>query len=359
MRVAIIALGTRGDVQPVVALGLGLQAAGYTVRVVASKNFEHLITGYGLEYGLIRTDVQAMLSGSDGHEWLESGRNPLSYMKTTKRLLAEHGWEMVQDAWTACQGADAIFSSFTSDVFAVTIAEKMGVPHFRAPLQPLVPTQQGASTSAVVFPRHSSRINYWMGQFAETMIWTFFGDLSNRLRTERLGLPALSKRAFFAGLYRAPVVHGFSPSVVPRAPEWGTDIHTAGYWFLDDRDGWQPSPELSDFLAAGSPPVYFGFGSMTNRDPAQLTSILLEALRQSGQRGLLLTGWGGISQRDLPDNVLMIDSAPHSWLFPRMAAVVHHGGAGTTAAGLRAGVPSLIIPHFGDQMFWGARVGVL
>ena len=356
MLIAIIALGTRGDVQPAIALGKGLQAAGNRVRIVAGKNFETLITADGLEYGLVRTDIQALLNGTDGHEWLDSGRNPLSYLKTTRRLLDGYGWEMVTDAWTACQDADAILSSFTSDVFARAIAEKLRVPHIRAPLQPLKPSRSGACTSAVPFPYRDSIANRLMGQFAEYMIWLFFGEMTNQLRRDILNLPSQTRTSYYADLYRVPIVHGFSPNVVPRAPEWDAIIHTAGYWFLDDSCDWQPSADLATFLADGAPPVYFGFGSMTNRDPEQLTGIILDALRRSGERGLLLTGWGGISQRDLPDNVFLIDAAPHEWLFPRMAAVVHHGGAGTTGAGLRAGVPSLLIPHFGDQMFWGFRV---
>ncbi len=359
MLIAIIALGTRGDVQPAIALGKGLQAARYRVRIVAGKNFETLITAHGLEYGLVRTDIQALLNGTDGHEWLDSGRNPLNYMKTTKRLLAVHGWDMVVDTWTACRDADAILSSFTSDVFARSIAEKLRVPHIRVPLQPLKPSRSGASTSAVPLPYGSSIINRIMGQFAEYMIWTFFGEMTNQLRHDVLNLPHQTLTSYYTDLHRVPIVHGFSSHVVPRAPEWDDSVHTAGYWFLDDSQGWQPPADLATFLADGTPPVYFGFGSMTNRNPEQLTGIILNALSQSGERGLLLTGWGGISQRDLPDNVFLIDAAPHEWLFPRMAAVVHHGGAGTTGAGLRAGVPSLLIPHFGDQMFWGFRVNGL
>ena len=136
-------------------------------------------------------------------------------------------------------------------------------------------------------------------------------------------------------------------------------MHVTGYLFLDTQPDWRPAPELQAFLDAGEPPVYVGFGSMAGRNPEQLAGLTIEALARSGQRGLLLTGWGGLRADQVPDHVFVVDSAPHSWLFPRMAAVVHHGGAGTTAEGLRAGVPNVIVPFVFDQPFWGARVKAL
>jgi sterol 3beta-glucosyltransferase len=144
--------------------------------------------------------------------------------------------------------------------------------------------------------------------------------------------------------------------VVPKPPDWGDNLNITGYWFLDESASWQPPQQLADFLAAGPPPVYIGFGSMSDRKPEETTNLVLRALAQSKQRGILATGWGGLGQQDLPGEVFKIDRAPHDWLFPRVAAAVHHGGAGTTAASLRAGIPCVIIPHFMDQPYWGQRV---
>jgi UDP:flavonoid glycosyltransferase YjiC (YdhE family) len=129
-----------------------------------------------------------------------------------------------------------------------------------------------------------------------------------------------------------------------------------GYWFLEPRDEWTPPPALEAFLEAGSPPVYVGFGSMSSRDPEETADLVMEALARTGQRAVLLSGWSGLQKTDVPDSMFMLEPVPFAWLFPRVAAVVHHGGAGTTAAGLRAGVPSVVIPFFGDQFFWGACV---
>jgi UDP:flavonoid glycosyltransferase YjiC (YdhE family) len=154
-------------------------------------------------------------------------------------------------------------------------------------------------------------------------------------------------------------VYGFSPSVIPKPADWGKNIQVTGYWFLDSESDWTPPTTLETFLQNGSPPLYIGFGSMTNRKPEETTDLVIQALAHTRQRAIIASGWSGMSKANLPDTVFMVESIPHAWLFPRVAAVVHHGGAGTTAAGLRAGIPSIITPFFGDQPFWGQRVADL
>jgi len=153
-----------------------------------------------------------------------------------------------------------------------------------------------------------------------------------------------------------PVLYGYSPLVIPKPPDWKEWTHVTGYWFLNRPSDWQPPSDLVDFLESGPPPVYIGFGSMTHRHPEQMTELVLKALKRTKQRGILQIGWGALSSRDLPDDVFKLDFIPFDWLFPKMAAVVHHGGAGTTSAGIRAGIPSIIVPFFADQFFWGQRV---
>jgi UDP:flavonoid glycosyltransferase YjiC (YdhE family) len=160
-------------------------------------------------------------------------------------------------------------------------------------------------------------------------------------------------------LQGCPILYGYSPSVIPKPSDWDDHTHVTGYWFLDPDDDWTPPAALAEFLQAGPPPVYVGFGSMSSRKPEQTADLILRAIAQAKQRAIMLSGWGGLHKEDLPDTVLMVDSVPFSWLFPRVAAVVHHGGAGTTSAGLRAGVPTVVIPFFGDQPFWGQRVAEL
>jgi len=228
-------------------------------------------------------------------------------------------------------------------------------------LQPLHPTRAFPSYASPTQRNLGGFLNRFTYLASDTMFWFPYRSAVNRFRQEQMNLPQIPiwVNEIRQWQRRCPVIYGFSPSVVQKPPDWGDHVEVTGYWFLDRQPGWQPPADLADFLAAGSPPVYIGFGSMSTRKPQETTELVLRALSRDRQRGLLLTGWGGLSEIDLPDYVFKIESAPHDWLFPQMAAVVHHGGAGTTAAGLRAGIPTIIVPHFIDQPFWGQRVADL
>ena len=191
-------------------------------------------------------------------------------------------------------------------------------------------------------------------------MWQLFRPWANAARHDVLGLPPLPMLEPFGELDRrgCPLLYGFSETVVPRSPDWPDWVHVTGYWFLDRSPGWQPPLALQRFVEAGPPPVFVGFGSMTDRDPAATLALTAEALAAVGQRGVLAAdATGGVRPGSVPDHVFpLATGVPHDWLFPRMAAVVHHGGAGTTASGLRAGRPSVLVPHFADQPFWARRV---
>ena len=178
----------------------------------------------------------------------------------------------------------------------------------------------------------------------------------NKLRQEILTLPPIPWRYYTKiDISDVPIIYGYSQYVIPKPVDWGDHLHVTGYWFMPDHH-YQPPRELASFLDAGQKPVYIGFGSMLDAEAARTTQIVLEALQITGGRAILHGGWSDFGAQELPDSVLKTGEVPHSWLFPRMAAVVHHGGAGTTAAGLRAGVPSVIVPYFADQPFWARHV---
>ena len=359
--ITFIASGTRGDVQPAVALGKALHQRGHTVRILAGANFADWIRQHGLLPLPTQIDMQALMASEGGRDWVEKGHNPVLQLRIMSQLLAKHGMQIARDAWAACQGSDLIISSFTSDVYAVGMAQKLGIPHLSAPLQPtMFSTKDGRVLLNAPLPNRISRINDWFGKlFIETAAWSLYGDIANRVRTEMLGLPAQTRAENREDRRKMTIIHGYSPHVVPHPADWPDNFHTAGYWFLDEHDQWQPSGDLLNFLGAGAPPVAIGFGSMTGRNPEKMNNLVLAAVQMSGRRAILLSGWAGLGNRQLPGSVLQLPSAPHSWLFPKMAAVVHHGGAGSTAAGLRAGVPSILVPHFADQPFWGQRVAAL
>jgi UDP:flavonoid glycosyltransferase YjiC (YdhE family) len=356
--ITILAVGSRGDVQPYCALAIGLQRVGYRVRMATHYNFEELVSKLGLEFAPIAGNFQEILSSEEGQKLLEGHQTKLLSDELFQRQLA--------DAWQACQGTDVVIFTMLA-TWGYHIAEKLAVPCFMAACVPLSPT----SAFAFVKPHKASKnpfagiLNYASYLLVEFLFWQRYRETINRFRKETLDLPPLPfggarfRRKPPSNLSPLPVLYGFSPSVIPKPIDWSDRLHIIGYWFLDQMKDYQPPKELIDFINDGSPPIYIGFGSMTPRNPQRLTQVVLEALNRTGQRGILLSGWAGLGKVDLPESVFLCDSVPHDWLFPRMAAVVHHGGASTTAEGLRAGVPSIVVPFFGDQPLWGQRVADL
>lgn len=361
MKITIIAFGTRGDVQPILAVAMALTKRKHQVRMLASKNFEAWIRDHDLEVYPSDVNIQAMMMGEGGHEWVEQGNNPIRQMQVMKQLFDQFGPAMMRDAWRACEDAEVIISSFTSDIYAASIAEKLNIKHISTPLQPtLVATRSGMSSTGALFPKRSSLINLLFGKMIiEPYGWRLMGAVNNRFRQETLGLSPQTYKENRQALGRMLVVQGYSAQVVPHPQDWPSNIHTAGYWFLDEDRDWSPPRDLLEFLEAGDPPVYVGFGSMAGRDPQALTRLITEAVLLSGQRALLQSGWAGIGDQQLSTDIFQLGPAPHNWLFPRTRAAVHHGGAGTTAQSLRAGIPTLIVPHLADQPFWGTRVTAL
>ncbi|MFZ1757455.1 MAG: glycosyltransferase, partial [Caldilineaceae bacterium] len=361
MRLTIIASGSRGDVQPYVALGKGLQQAGHGVRLLTHENYATLVAAHELEFWPMRGDVQAVAQSAEMQALLEKG-NFLAITAHTAKLAKEAALHWAEDGLASCQGTDLILAGIGGMNTGIALAEKLGIPFVQAPVVPFTPT---AAFPGALFPQAVGRLGGTVNRFSHHLVrqvmWQGFRGADSAARQQVLGLPP----APFFGPYRSPslvgqpVLCGVSPSVIPQPADWGENVHMTGYWFLDAEDDWTPPPALADFLAAGPPPVAIGFGSMSNRNPAEMTRLLVAALAQAGQRAVLLSGWQGMATTDLPDSILMIESAPHAWLFPRTAATVHHGGAGTTAAALRAGKPSLVIPFFGDQPFWGQRIADL
>ena len=357
MNITIIAVGSRGDVQPYVALGLGLQAAGHRIRIAACTNFETFVRSRGLDFFSMEGNPREMLESDEGRAWLKSSRNPIRFIKGLTRMMQPFVERSLADSWAACQGADAIIYSLLA-LAGYHIAEKLGLPSFAALLQPLSRTRAFPNIAIPDKVRLGGTFNLLTHIFAEQLFWQPFRQPINKWRQQTLGLPPASFFAPYGRMNRQkyPFLYGYSPSVVPKPSDWRDWLHVTGYWFLDRPADWQPPAPLVDFLAAGPPPVYIGFGSTTESDPEALTTMVLKALATAGQRGVLLTGWAGLRNADLPEDVFELESVPHGWLFPQMAAVVHHGGAGTTATGLCAGVPSIVIPSQAEMYFWGQRV---
>jgi UDP:flavonoid glycosyltransferase YjiC (YdhE family) len=309
MRIVVLAAGSRGDVQPNMALGLGLQEAGHTIRFATHRPFESFVTGYGLEFAPLAGDPIAWFGTKHGRGLLSAGPDRIKFMNHLIGFYRQEQGHWETEIRDACAGAELIIHSNLA-MASAAMAYEMGIPSFLSALQPIVPLFN----------------------------WGPYRGL------EQSGYP---------------ILYGFSPTLIPKAPDWGDSIWVTGFWFLDQPPGWAPPSDLLEFIDSGPAPISVGFGSMAEDEPEALTDMVLRAVEQADQRAVLLTGWGALGEVDLPSWAHLADALPYDWLFPRMAAVVHHGGPGTVAEGLRAGVPNVCVPYFGCQFLWGPRVAEL
>lgn len=362
MRLALCTFGSRGDVQPCLALGRGLRAAGHEVRIATSRFHEALVRRHGLDFfPLTSASPQEMMRSEGGMRWLETGGNPLANLRAMRDIGRGQLDEQARAVLRLSSETDALIYSVTTMLAVAPVAEALDIPVAGAWLQPFHPTRAFPSLLAPEWPRGlplRGQYNALTYRLQRRFSWWLVRDEFNAMRERHLGLPPLRRPYGDQHLRPDPVVYGFSRRVVPRPPDWDDMTQVSGYWFLED-EGWRPPARLLEFLRAGPPPVYVGFGSMMERDAGRSTQTILAALERAGLRAVLLGGWAGLGEGELPDEVLRLDYAPHDWLFPRMAALVHHGGAGTVGAGLRAGVPALLIPRFADQPFWARRLRAL
>ncbi len=347
MHITILALGSRGDIQPYAALGHGLKAAGHRVRFITFESFFTLIAENDLDFHPIQGNAQALVA--------TAGADTLALIRSFSSLAEGYA----RDLSAPYLGeTDLIINQLPIGLYGFDLAEKYNIPMALAAVIPLARTR---AFPVMGFPKLPApgynKATYYL---AEQMAWQMFRAVINRWRKRTLSLPPLPMAGYFSqfGTRRFPILNGFSSHVVQRPADWGEHIHMTGYWFPEDK-GWQPPANLQEFIDAGSPPVFIGFGSMPIKDPQRTTTVILEALKQCGQRGILHMGWGGIGNQALPDTVFKIDYAPYGWLFPRMAMVIHHGGSGTTSFGLRAGVPSCVVSFVFDQFYWGERIAGL
>lgn len=352
MNVTLLTIGTRGDVQPFVALGVGLRRAGHKITLATGTGFEGFVNEHGLRHSTLEVDLLERLQSPEGKAAV-SGKNLLSIVKKAASMYRR----VLDQEWAASQGADAIVYH-PKALGGYHIAEALGVPGFLAhPVPMFSPTRAFSNPVLPVADLGASLNRMSYGTFLRLMTVPLHRTI-NRWRKQTLGLPSRRLLASERYLRGRPVQKLFccSPHVVPPPADWDDSTTVTGYWFLDSSREWQPPARLDEFLAGGAPPVYVGFGSLGGWTSNRVIAAAVTALEQTGQRGVLATGGVRVPFK-VPDNVRVIDSAPHEWLFPRMSAMIHHGGAGTTAEGLRAGKPTLICPAtVNDQLFWGRRV---
>lgn len=357
MRVLIVAPGSRGDIAPFTGLGSALRTAGHDVTIAGYAMFGGLATGSGLGFRPLPGDPRLL----DAASWRQRGSGPVGAARLI-RLVADHMRELHAGILTAArQGADVLLLSGISYAGGFHIGTALGLPSIGLALAPVYPTRDFPPSTLTA--RNLGRIgNLAAGQILAFLAAPALARPVKELRAE-LGLSRVSSRQAIIGLMDAdrwPVFHGFSPSVVPRPADRRPGLEVTGYWWPASPGTWTPPPELADFLVAGPPPVFAGLGSMAPENAARLSDVIAEAARQAGTRVVIQAGRAGLTRPDEPPGQsILIGDVPHDWLFPKMAALVHHAGAGTTAAGLRAGVPAIGVPMIGDQPFWAARLAAL
>jgi sterol 3beta-glucosyltransferase len=350
MRVLIAAVGSRGDVAPFTGLGVRLRAEGHRVTIATHGLFETYVTGCGLGFHRLPVDAREELAirvEADG------GRSPARMTLAVNRALAAHAAATAEALTAAARDADVLLLTPLSWIGG-HVAEGLGLPSIGVYLQPMTPTREFPPATVT-----TRSLGGWGNRAAGAALRTAGMRPSRKVVDELragFGLPPVAPDAWLAGLEasRWPICYGFSPLVVPPPADWPDFHRPVGFWWPASEPDFTPAPELADFLAAGPPPVYVGFGSLPATDRAALSALVGTAIRAAGVRAVVHGGWGGLTVTGA--DVLAVDDVPHEWLFPSMAAVVHHAGAGTAAAGLRAGVPSVPVPFMVDQPFWAQRL---
>lgn len=381
LNVVIMVIGSRGDVQPFLKIGKVLKEQyGHRVRIATHPAFRDFVEkDSGLEFfsaGGNPSELMAFMVKNPGLiPTLETVR--AGDIGRRRAAMAE----MFEGFWRACisatddeknprnrkmMGGD---QPFIADLIIANppsfahlhCAEALGVPLLLAFTFPYTPTKSFPHPLATikksnVDPGYTNLISY---PLVEMMIWQGLGDLVNNFRTKTLGLDPVSTLWAPGALYRlnVPFSYLWSPSLVPKPPDWRDEIDVSGFVFLDLASSYTPPDPLAEFLASGEAPIYIGFGSIVVDDADAFTEMIFEAVRLAGVRALVSKGWGGLGRDDVPDHIFMLDNVPHDWLFPKVKACVIHGGAGTTAIALKSGKPTMVVPFFGDQHFWGSMIG--
>ncbi|EAS36512.3 sterol 3-beta-glucosyltransferase [Coccidioides immitis RS] len=360
LRITCLTIGSRGDVQPYIALCKGLLAEGHKPRIATHREFEPWVRQHGIDFAPVEGDPAELM-----RICVENGMFTYSFLKEAS--LKFRGWidDLLSSAWSSCQGSDILIES-PSAMAGIHIAEALRIPYFRAFTMPWTRTRAYPHAFAVPDHKMGGAYNYMTYVMFDNVFWKAIAGQVNRWRKRQLGLRGTNLDKMQPN--KVPFLYNFSPSVVPPPMDYGDWIRVTGYWFLDEGSSWSPPEQLTAFIQKARNDrkriVYIGFGSIVVSDPTALTKTVIESVLKADVRCVLSKGWSdrlgdpssAKTEVPLPPEIYQITAAPHDWLFSQVDAVAHHGGAGTTGASLRAGVPTIIKPFFGDQFFFGTRV---
>ncbi|MEM9715335.1 MAG: glycosyltransferase [Pseudomonadota bacterium] len=357
--ILILTLGSRGDVQPYTALAGALTQRGHKVTLSTGLGFDDLIPN-DVEYKPLSIDMEALLQDPEMQAALHGIRTKIRAFRSTRDMMLKQLDEM----WEISQQLEQDVIIYHPKAFiAPYFAQALGVIAIPSFLQPAFRPTREFLNPLLSVREVGPLTNRMLGAAMIRLMRFGYNTLLKGWFARHPEFPHPEPLDVLAGYHprRRPVprLNAHSSCLVPKPADWGLEEHVTGDWYDAETTDWLPPEDLNAFLNAGPPPTYIGFGSMPASDSDRMTGLFLDALNKTGQRAILSAGWGGLESRPNTDAIYHLTSAPHDWLFPRCRAVVHHGGAGTTHAGLRHGRATLICPHFGDQTFWGRRVAAL
>lgn len=351
MKVTILTYGSRGDVQPFIPLSLGLMKRGHSVKLAAPSRFAALVVSNGIPFIPLAGNPEEL-----SRQMNDAGYNFIKIVHEIGRHALGIAADISRQVEECCEDADLIIHTFLHVVGGHTLARRKNIPDVHIQLFPMF-TSTGDYPNITLPNLNLPPLNRLTHSLAAKATWSMSKWGYDYVR-RRYGLP--KQRLFWPfdndpNRSPTPVLCAWSPNVITPSRDWSPHVHVTGYLVDDSDDLYQPSTELQRFLDSGDAPICISFGSMLNRDAERIDQIVRESLRQTKNRGLVLSGWSRVKDHSSKE-MLYIDTAPHQWLLPRCKIVIQHGGAGTTSAGLRAGIPNIIIPHTADQPFWGGRV---
>ncbi|CAA7390680.1 unnamed protein product [Spirodela intermedia] len=357
LQIVMLIVGTRGDVQPFIAIGKRLQDYGHRVRLATHANFKEFVLTAGLEFYPLGGDPVVLA------EYMVKNKGFLPSAPSEIPVQRKQMKNIIFSLLAACKDPDDSGIPFKPDAIIANppayghthVAEALKIPIHIFFTMPWTPTAQFPHPLSRVKQQAGYRLSY---QVVDSMIWLGIRDMINDFRKKKLKLRPVTYLSGSQGSTSdIPTGYIWSPHLVPKPKDWGPKIDVVGFCFLDLASNYEPPESLVKWLEAGEKPIYIGFGSLPVQEPQKMTNIIVEALEKTQQRGIINKGWGGLGDLAEPkDFVYLLDNCPHDWLFSHCKAVVHHGGAGTTAAGLKAACPTTIVPFFGDQPFWGEQV---
>lgn len=366
MKVVFLTIGPLGALRPMLALATGMHKAGHEVVLGSHENYRAIAEEQGVTFLPIAPDSSRLASKQSRDSQFSTAGNPIKYFKALRveaSELSKAAVKVFDRSLELCRGCDVIV--FHAHMYvASAIAEHLGIMGIQAYNTPVTPTSRFPS---YIRFRHSKRTSSFTNRLSflmrDIVTWLPYRSTINKWRRDRLACPPLGVMGPYRDMdaRQCPLLYSISPSMLPCPDDWPDWVHMTGYWHLPESEEYFPPEDLVRFLDAGEQPVCVGFGSMSYGEAETTTRIVVDAVQQIGCRAILLSGWQGMENTGLPDSIYMCESVSHEWLFQHVAASVNAGGIGTLTTALQAGLPSVVVPFGGDNLFWGwqlERMGV-